>query len=258
MSSPCTVGVNWKVIVGFSRLQTTSVLITQLEFVETTLGAEMNDRKSLKRGNEGLVTNHNLFRLFLADMSAEREQNGPTQVHPALTYTDLSAHMQLNGMNGLNGIGMSNKPFAERGEEQLSLNWLSGRGIYLPNLKLKKFFETLRKIAMENFFTLSSGHARVFLPAFPYLVVFADSSNGSNFTVTRWTPLKFSSLICLATAAMTPPERLKAPLIRIDMFSKSFSRFSQSADECFVMFYAKREFTRPGLLAQLCQFLARF
>lgn len=54
-------------------------------------------------------------------MSAERDQNGPTQVHPALNYTDLSAHMQLNGLNGLNGIGMNNKPFAERGEEEFSL-----------------------------------------------------------------------------------------------------------------------------------------
>jgi hypothetical protein len=51
-------------------------------------------------------------------MSTDRDQNGPTQVHPALNYTDLSAHMQLNGMNGLNGIGLSSKPFPERGEQQ--------------------------------------------------------------------------------------------------------------------------------------------
>lgn len=46
----------------------------------------------------------------------DREQNGPTQVHPALNYNDLTAHMQLNGMNGLNGIGLHAKPFAERGK----------------------------------------------------------------------------------------------------------------------------------------------
>jgi hypothetical protein len=49
-------------------------------------------------------------------MASEREQNGPTQVHPALNYNDLTAHMQLNGMNGLNGIGIMNKSFGERGE----------------------------------------------------------------------------------------------------------------------------------------------
>lgn len=55
-------------------------------------------------------------------MSSEREQNGPTQVHPALNYNDLAAHMQLNGLNGLNGIGMISKPFGERGK--LHRNWL--------------------------------------------------------------------------------------------------------------------------------------
>lgn len=50
-------------------------------------------------------------------MSAEREQNGPTQVHPALNYNELTSHIQLNGMNGLNGIGMMNKPFGDRGEQ---------------------------------------------------------------------------------------------------------------------------------------------
>lgn len=49
-------------------------------------------------------------------MSSDREQNGPTQVHPALNYNDLTSHMQLNGLNGINGIGMMNKPFAERGK----------------------------------------------------------------------------------------------------------------------------------------------
>ena len=53
-------------------------------------------------------------------MSAEREQNGPTQVHPALNYNELT-HIQLNGMNGLNGLNglngmMNNKPFNDRGE----------------------------------------------------------------------------------------------------------------------------------------------
>lgn len=49
-------------------------------------------------------------------MSVEREQNGPTQVHPALNYNELTQHLQLNGLNGLNGIGMINKPFGDHGE----------------------------------------------------------------------------------------------------------------------------------------------
>lgn len=62
--------------------------------------------------------------LLFPDMSAEREQNGPTQVHPALNYNELTSHIQLNGMNGLNGIGMMNKPFGDRGEQfYQSLKW---------------------------------------------------------------------------------------------------------------------------------------
>ena len=51
-------------------------------------------------------------------MSSDREQSGPTQVHPALNYNELT-HLQINGFNGLNamnGLGMINKPFGERGE----------------------------------------------------------------------------------------------------------------------------------------------
>jgi hypothetical protein len=49
---------------------------------------------------------------------AEREiNNGPTQVHPALNYNDLTQHIHgLNGINGLNGIITNPKPFGERGE----------------------------------------------------------------------------------------------------------------------------------------------
>ena len=37
-------------------------------------------------------------------MSSDREQNGPTQVHPSLNYNDMNTHIQLNGVNGMNGI----------------------------------------------------------------------------------------------------------------------------------------------------------
>lgn len=37
-------------------------------------------------------------------MSSEREQNGPTQVHPQINYNDLSSHIQMNGsVNGIMG-----------------------------------------------------------------------------------------------------------------------------------------------------------
>lgn len=41
-------------------------------------------------------------------MSSDREQNGPTQVHPQINYSDLPTHIQ---MNGINGIGMMGKSF---------------------------------------------------------------------------------------------------------------------------------------------------
>lgn len=37
-------------------------------------------------------------------MSSDREQNGPTQIHPALNYTEINTHIQMNGINGMNGI----------------------------------------------------------------------------------------------------------------------------------------------------------
>lgn len=43
-------------------------------------------------------------------MSSEREQNGPTQVHPQINYNDLPTHIQ---MNGINGIGMMGKSFGK-------------------------------------------------------------------------------------------------------------------------------------------------
>lgn len=58
---------------------------------------------------------------MLPEMSSDREQNGPTQVHPALNYNDLT-HMQLNGLNGINGIGIISKPFGERGKFVNNLN----------------------------------------------------------------------------------------------------------------------------------------
>lgn len=37
-------------------------------------------------------------------MSLDREQNGPTQVHPLLNYNEMNTHIQLtNGMNGIMG-----------------------------------------------------------------------------------------------------------------------------------------------------------
>lgn len=94
-------------------------------------------------------------------MSSEREQNGPTQVHPALNYNELTAHMQLNGMNGLNGIVTMNKSFGERGKLPFELNSSRGRILPFKSQELK-IFEALRKFAMGKFFTMSCGHARFF------------------------------------------------------------------------------------------------
>lgn len=44
----------------------------------------------------------------IQNMSSDREQNGPTQVHPQINYSDLPTHIQ---MNGINGIGMMGKSF---------------------------------------------------------------------------------------------------------------------------------------------------
>lgn len=68
-----------------------------------------------------MFVNYAIVSLNLPEMSAEREQNGPTQVHQALNYNDLTSHNLLNGINGLNGIGMMNKPFGERGKIELTL-----------------------------------------------------------------------------------------------------------------------------------------
>ena len=84
--------------------------------------------------------------LFFAEiLMDEREQNGPTQVHPALNYNELTAHMQLNGMNGLNG-GMV-KPFAERGKYILVI--LKGFGKIFITLNWEK--NVLEKTRDEKF-----------------------------------------------------------------------------------------------------------
>lgn len=44
-------------------------------------------------------------------MSADREQNGPTQVHPPLQYTDLASHIGIGAQ--INGTGMMGKSFGE-------------------------------------------------------------------------------------------------------------------------------------------------
>lgn len=135
-------------------------------------------------------------------MSSERDQNGPTQVQTAL-YNELTSHMQLNGLNGMNGIGMISKPFGERGK------------LLRIRFKIRKLPQTLQislnKISSTSrwkIFTMGNGHAR----NFPHLATFAFSSNGSNCTVTRLTPLKFNIRICFETAAKIPPDRLKVPL----------------------------------------------
>lgn len=77
-------------------------------------------------------------------MSTDRDQNGPTQVHPALNnvYSDLTSHMQLNGLNGLsnglNGLNSMSKPFAERGE--------TGLEALLPRKSRTKIFQESREI----------------------------------------------------------------------------------------------------------------
>ncbi|XP_070494487.1 protein argonaute-2 [Chironomus tepperi] len=38
-------------------------------------------------------------------MSSERDQNGPTQVHPQINYNELPSHIQMNGMNGIGMMG---------------------------------------------------------------------------------------------------------------------------------------------------------
>lgn len=53
-------------------------------------------------------------------MASERENNGPTQVHPLLNYNDLTQH--INGMNGItNGLSIitNPNPFGERGKFKL-------------------------------------------------------------------------------------------------------------------------------------------
>jgi hypothetical protein len=44
-------------------------------------------------------------------MSTDREQNGPTQVHPQINYNELPSHI---GLNGINGIGMMGKSFGKQ------------------------------------------------------------------------------------------------------------------------------------------------
>jgi hypothetical protein len=39
-------------------------------------------------------------------MNPDREKNGPTQVHPPITYNDITTHM-----NGIGPIGLMGKPF---------------------------------------------------------------------------------------------------------------------------------------------------
>lgn len=138
-------------------------------------------------------------------MSTDRDQNGPTQVHPALNnvYNDLTSHMQLNGLNGLsnglNGLSSMSKPFAERGE--------TGLEAFLPQKSRTKIFQE----DLGNFFHYKHGACAAFPPNFPYRVAFAVSSNGSNFTVTRLTPFRLTSFTCLAMAAMSPPDRVNTP-----------------------------------------------
>lgn len=57
-------------------------------------------------------------------MSTKRDQNGPTQVHASLNYTDL---FQINGLNGLNGIGTMNKHFGESGKHVLLISIKTSR-----------------------------------------------------------------------------------------------------------------------------------
>lgn len=164
-------------------------------------------------------------------MSSDRDQNGPTQVHPALNFNDLTSHIQLsglnglnglNGMNGLNGIGMIPKPFGDRGELVFDLN--HRKFTFLNTQFQKRRF--LRKIAMKKIFTMRCGHARIFFE-FPYLVALEFSSNGSNFTVTRFTARKFMSRICLAIAEKIPPDRVNTPLYLIDILLIEFFNFPQ-------------------------------
>lgn len=44
-------------------------------------------------------------------MSADRDQNGPTQVHPPLQYTDLASHIVIGAQ--INGTGMMGKSFGK-------------------------------------------------------------------------------------------------------------------------------------------------
>lgn len=44
-------------------------------------------------------------------MSADRDQNGPTQVHPPLQYTDLASHIGIVAQ--INGTGMMGKSFGK-------------------------------------------------------------------------------------------------------------------------------------------------
>ena len=85
-------------------------------------------------------------------MSLERENaNGPTQVHPALNYNDLTQHLHgLNGINnGINGIIGNSKPFGERGKLSKRFQvFFSPKTVFLTKkekfrkiFKLSKFFQ---------------------------------------------------------------------------------------------------------------------
>jgi hypothetical protein len=112
------------VTVGCSRLQTISVFIRQLGFVKLTFGVDIAKRKSLKKIKK-LIN----FR----KMSSDREQNGPTQVHPSLNFNDMNTHIQMN-MNGINGMNGMSKSFGE----------------YLFNINQEKKYKKLEENFSQN------------------------------------------------------------------------------------------------------------
>lgn len=116
--------------------------------------------KKLKKRQFILIT-------LFSEMSSDREQNGPTQVHPALNYNDLTSHMQLNGLNGINGIGMMSKPFAERGKLLLDqIQW----SFYLK-LEFSNNFESWEK-SRDGKFSNDNEHARF---SSEYLLALSES-----------------------------------------------------------------------------------
>lgn len=73
-------------------------------------------------------------------MNADREKNGPTQVHPPPLYNDLTSHIQLNGIGGV----MLGKPsFGECWFSDLDL-------LYFKHMLVRRKMKYLQKNVLKR------------------------------------------------------------------------------------------------------------